>query len=93
MRIEDFYSAPVKPAEPNTQSDKTAETDQQRLKAEGDQVTLSRLSAALSKAGADEQQIRQLRLEVEAGSYRVPESQVSRSIVEYYLEPSGLNLI
>jgi len=50
-----------------------------------DQVDLSRLSAAVTQAGANQPRIEQLRQDVAAGTYQADPLQVSKRIVDEHL--------
>jgi anti-sigma28 factor (negative regulator of flagellin synthesis) len=53
-----------------------------------DSAELSRLSEALAAPPSDEARLERLRLEVAAGTYEAPASDISRKIVEDSLEDS-----
>ena len=51
-----------------------------------DAVALSRLSQVVEQSGPSEARLEQLRLEVEAGAYRVPAEEISKKIVDFHTE-------
>lgn len=88
MRVEGFDSSPVRSAPASQPVEKTAEdgAGPARVVNEKDDVGLSRLSQVLTQNSDQTARIEQLRLEVEAGSYQAPASEVSRKIVDFHLE-------
>jgi anti-sigma28 factor (negative regulator of flagellin synthesis) len=86
MRVEGFDSSPVRSAPASQPVEKTAGAGAAQVVNEKDDVGLSRLSQVLTQNSDQTARIEQLRLEVEAGSYQAPASEVSRKIVDFHLE-------
>ncbi len=84
MRIENTQVGAAGASAVEQAAAKTAATDvrQQRSAEDRDSVEISGLSASLSAATDREARIEQLRLEVQAGQYNPPASEVARSIVD-----------
>jgi anti-sigma28 factor (negative regulator of flagellin synthesis) len=86
MRIEDLSPRPLKGPSVGRSSDALS-TDHKTTRSDtpaSDQVSLSGLARLVS--GPPAPRVEQLRNEVAAGSYQVPPEQISRGIVEFYLE-------
>lgn len=93
MRVEDLYPQAVRSPEPSGQAEKSADSD--RLRADGisDLVSLSRLSQALLLYSSAHARLEQLRALLAAGNYQIRPLEISRRIVEFYLEPDGEDLV
>ncbi len=90
MRIDELYPSAVRSAGTSSQTEKSAEDDRPALESHADSISLSRLSQAVLFSGTHPLRLEQLRLLLESGAYQVAASEVSRSIVEFYLEsPEG----
>jgi len=87
MRVEGFDSSLVRSAPTSQPVETIAEGGAEPALVNGkDDVGLSRLSQVLTRNSDQSARMEQLRLEVEAGSYQMPASEVSRKIVDFHLE-------
>jgi anti-sigma28 factor (negative regulator of flagellin synthesis) len=88
MRIEDLYPPAVRSAHSSGQTETSAEAERWRTEGVGDAVYLSRLSQTLLWASkkADIERLREL---VARGEYRTSPVEISRRIIEFYLETDG----
>ncbi len=89
MRVEELYPSAVRSAEASGQAEKPAEGDRPALESHADSVSLSRLSQAVFFAGANQARVEELRRLLESGAYQVAAPEISRAIVEFYLESPG----
>ena len=88
MRIEDLYPPAVRSAHSSGQAETSAEAERWRTEGLSDAVYLSRLSQTLLWA-AQKADIEWLRELVARGEYRTSPAEISRRIVEFYLEAEG----
>jgi anti-sigma28 factor (negative regulator of flagellin synthesis) len=88
MRIEDLYAPAVRSAHSSGQRETSAEAERWKSEGLSDAVYLSRLSQILLSAGA-KAGIERLRELVARGEYRISAIEISRRIVEFYLEADG----
>ncbi|MGA2325673.1 MAG: hypothetical protein ABSH05_05240 [Bryobacteraceae bacterium] len=88
MRIGDLNPAAVSPAGGQTAEKPLDETGRRVNAAPDDAVALSRLSQVVDQSGPSEARLEQeqLRLQVEAGAYRVPAEEISKKIVDFHTE-------
>lgn len=89
MRVEDLYPQAVRSAKPSGQAEKSAETDRARAEGLSDMVSLSRLSQLLLFPTADQAHLDRLRALLASGAYQIHPLEISRRIVDYYLEVDG----
>jgi anti-sigma28 factor (negative regulator of flagellin synthesis) len=86
MRIGDFNAASVNPAA-GQPAEKPAEEPGLPLNdTPDDPVALSRLSEAIAGPAPSQARLEQLRLEVEAGTYRIPAQEIAKKIVDFHGE-------
>lgn len=86
MRIEDLYPRAVGSADRAEAGERSGEADRGPAATHADSVSLSRLSQALFFSPARQARLEELRLLLEAGAYQVPAEEISRSLVEFYLD-------
>ncbi|MCS7314551.1 MAG: hypothetical protein RMI94_06185 [Bryobacterales bacterium] len=89
MRIEDLYPPAVRSAEGAGQAEKFAGEERWSVEGTGDVVYLSRLSQRLLSAGQHSVRLEQLRELFQRGQYAIGAGDLSRRLIEFYLEPEG----
>ncbi len=89
MRIEDLYPPAVRSASSTGQAEKCAGEDRWSAGDADDGVYLSRLAQVLLAGGSRRTRIEQLRELLGRREYTIAPSDVSRRIVDFYLEPDG----
>ena len=86
MRIGDLNAASVNPPAGQAAEKPPENAAPPPDAAPDDAVALSRLSKAITVPGPSEARLEQLKLEVAAGTYRVPAEEIARKIVEFHEE-------
>lgn len=89
MRVEDLYPQAVRSAEPSGQADRSAEADRARADEVLDTVSLSKLSRALLSYATPKGRLERLHILLASNAYQIPPDELSRRIVDFYLEADG----
>lgn len=87
MRIEDRPPPPVQSAQSSDNAGRYSAPELFRPDSVEDRVSLSRLSQALLMLSTPRSRLEELRKLIQAGAYEIAADELSRRLVEFYLEP------